>query len=254
MSKILPDLAPLCVPIQLIDHDPDNVNVHSPEQIVRLRDTLRTYGQHKPLVVQEKNGRYLCRIGNGTLEAAKREGWTEIAVVRANEDDVKATARAIRDNTAPWGSEFDTDTLQEQLKFIETNDKSLMAGLGWSPDELSELIGHSTDYLSLALSQADSSNDALIFNSKLDEEDDELPELEPEEDYTAIDESIVISVDDSEIVMSASDVAEWLSSHPYISEDVINVLSDLYHPAKFFKVYDPATKAFQRVTFVVTHE
>jgi ParB-like chromosome segregation protein Spo0J len=143
---VLPDLQSLCVPIDAIDPDPENVNKHTPEQIRDLRESLRVFKQHHPLVVQPKGGRLVCRIGNGRLEAARLEGWDYIAVVRADsDDDVRAMARAIRDNTSTWGSVFDEVELQSQLRKIDDKDPHLAAGLGWDADSLERMLVASFD-------------------------------------------------------------------------------------------------------------
>lgn len=253
MTNILPDLAALSVDIDLVDTDPNNVNVHPEEQIESLQQTLRVYGQHKPLVVQERGGRFLCRVGNGTLEAARREGWTHIAVVRAdNDDDVKATARAIRDNTASWGSEFDDRTLRQQLAQIHENDADLAHTLGWEFDDISELLAD-TSVLSQAIAEADKANAQLMLDSRLDGGEDDVEVDKSTRKYTPEELDEICEVDE-DISVSADEVCDWLDNHPPLAADVLVIISDIFFPAKFYAVKDPATGKTLRHAYVVSDD
>jgi hypothetical protein len=245
-GKFVYDLAPLAVDINLVDPDPNNVNVHPDWQIEELRKTLREYGQHKPLVVNEKNGRLICRIGNGTLEAARREGWSRVAVVRVSEAEQKLKARAIRDNTAPWGSQFDDAELRRQLGEIKKFDVDLAQGLGWNESELAFLLSKSDNsYLSKALSSAQQQNDETLEEAKTDEDFDEILDDEEEE---ASEEKYnlpkpqplpnIIDHSPTRIVVSALQAAEFLSMMPGVSAELLKVFCDLYNPAVFEAVYD----------------
>lgn len=55
-----------------------NAKIHGPEQIKRLRESLRAFGFVRPLLVDEK-GRLLA--GHGMLEAAKAEGLERVPCV-----------------------------------------------------------------------------------------------------------------------------------------------------------------------------
>ena len=141
---VLPDMHSLCFPISSIELDPDNANTHPDWQIEELRLDLREYRQHKPLVCQPKGERLICRIGNGTLRAARLEGWEYIAIVRADsDDDIRAMARAIRDNTASWGSRFDEEELRSQLRRIDAHDSRMAGRLGWDADTLESMLSPS---------------------------------------------------------------------------------------------------------------
>lgn len=56
----------------------NNARVHSPEQIDRLRASLRAYGFVRPLLI---NAEGMVLAGHGILEAAKAEGLTEAPCV-----------------------------------------------------------------------------------------------------------------------------------------------------------------------------
>lgn len=77
--------------------------------------------------------------GNHTLEAARSLGWTEIAVVRVDDDDVTATAYALADNrTADLGG-YDETALADLIAEI-TSDADLLVASGYSDVEVADLI------------------------------------------------------------------------------------------------------------------
>lgn len=67
--------------------DPRNSKLHPKRSIEAIRASLRAFGQRKNIVVT-KDGE--VKAGNGTLEAARLEGWTHIVVGPAPVDLVKA--------------------------------------------------------------------------------------------------------------------------------------------------------------------
>jgi len=83
--------------------------------VAAITESLREFGQHRPLVVQRDSGRVL--IGNHTLRAAMALGWTEVDVVYVDDDDLMATRRAIADNATGDRAAWDKDAL---AKLIET--------------------------------------------------------------------------------------------------------------------------------------
>jgi len=81
------------VSTQWLDFDENNARKHSEVNIAAIAESLKQFGQRKPIVVTQDN-RVIA--GNGTLEAARFLGWEEIAVVRApkdwSDDQLKAFA------------------------------------------------------------------------------------------------------------------------------------------------------------------
>jgi hypothetical protein len=96
------------VPIDSISQDPANARKHDERNLTAIRDSLRAFGQQKPIVVDQRE---IVIAGNGTLEAAKRLGWTEIAIVRTKLDNTQATAFGIADNRTAELAEWDDEIL-----------------------------------------------------------------------------------------------------------------------------------------------
>jgi ParB-like chromosome segregation protein Spo0J len=100
--------------IESLKFDPANARKHDERNIKAIMDSLERHGQRKPIVCYSD----MVVAGNGTLQAAKRLGWTEIWV---NDDGFKsiedAKAYAIQDNRsaelAAWDDVQLGDTLTE---------------------------------------------------------------------------------------------------------------------------------------------
>lgn len=111
-------------PIDALTLDPRNARKHSDANLEAIRRSLETFGQRKPIVVT-KDG--VVVAGNGTLEAAKSLGWSEIATVEIpsdwSEDLIKAYALA--DNRTAELAEWDSNLLATQLLELEEIDFDL---------------------------------------------------------------------------------------------------------------------------------
>jgi DNA modification methylase len=106
--------------------DPNNARKHSQRNLDAIAASLVRFGQRKPLVVH----RGVVLAGNGTLEAARSIGWTEIEVsaVPDDWDDDTAKAYALADNRSAELAEWDESELAKQI--LELDDK------GWDIQEL----------------------------------------------------------------------------------------------------------------------
>ena len=94
------------VPINIPKHHPKNPRTHDERNIQAIMRSIDEFKQLAPLVVWGKRNYVI--VGNGRLESAKRLGWKEIEIIRAdhlNED--QAMAYMIADNKTTDLSEFD---------------------------------------------------------------------------------------------------------------------------------------------------
>ena len=112
--------------IQELTPDPKNARKHDAENLKILAESLKKFGQRKPIVISE-SGQVVA--GNGTLEAAKKLGWLEIQAVRVPADWSPEMIRAfaIADNRTAELSEFDRVILTEQLVELKEADFDLQA-------------------------------------------------------------------------------------------------------------------------------
>jgi hypothetical protein len=93
--------------------DPENARKHSKRNIDAIAGSLSTFGQRRPLVVWDG----IVIAGNGTLEAARSIGWTDIEITRVPPDwtHEQARAYALADNRTAELAEWDAEILANQL-------------------------------------------------------------------------------------------------------------------------------------------
>ena len=108
------------VSIAELSLDPTNARKHSDKNLSAIAASLNKFGQRKPIVVH----RGVVLAGNGTLEAAKSLGWSEIEVaeVPADWDDDTAKAYALADNRTAELAEWDESELAKQLLELQDAD------------------------------------------------------------------------------------------------------------------------------------
>lgn len=106
------------VAIETLEPDPENARTHSKRNLDAIAGSLREFGQRRPLVLFGST----VIAGNGTLEAAKTLGWTEIAVTRVPRDwsVEQARAYALADNRTAELAEWDTQLLADQLVDLDS--------------------------------------------------------------------------------------------------------------------------------------
>jgi len=114
------------VAIESLKLDPNNARKHSKRNLDAIAASLNRFGQRKPIVVH--NGTVIA--GNGTLEAAKSLGWTEIGITRCPDDWDADTAKAyaLADNRSSELAEWDDLVLANQLLDLD--------GVGWDIEVL----------------------------------------------------------------------------------------------------------------------
>jgi len=107
----------MTVPISSLTLDPSNARKHSEVNLRAIANSLRRFGQRKPIVVQGST----VLAGNGTIEAAKSIGWTEIVIVRVPDewDSDTAKAYALADNRSAELAEWDEVVLAQQLMELQ---------------------------------------------------------------------------------------------------------------------------------------
>ena len=126
------------ISIAQLSLDPKNARKHSARNLEAIAASLLKFGQRKPLVVH----RGVVLAGNGTLEAARSLGWTEIEVseVPDNWDNDTAKAYALADNRTAELAEWDESELAKQLLELQDADWNIEE-LGFEVPALSDIDG-----------------------------------------------------------------------------------------------------------------
>jgi hypothetical protein len=98
-----------------------------------IADSLKTYGQYKPITVNINTKEILA--GNHTFRAAQSLGWSEIDVVFVDVDETTAAKIVAIDNRSSDMGEYDKKVLADLLDSI-----SDLSGTGYSTDEFDDLL------------------------------------------------------------------------------------------------------------------
>lgn len=106
------DLDKLMVLLGEIKLDPENSRLHPERSLAAIGESLERFGYQKPVVVDPSG---VVVAGNGTVEAARKLGWTHAPVVRTNLEGRARVAFAIADNRLGELSEWDESRLVSQL-------------------------------------------------------------------------------------------------------------------------------------------
>ena len=139
LDHIAADLRSLAVPIRTLRPAPDNARWHGDRDIPVLMESLGArFGQRKPIVAKREYRGVVNAViaGNGTLEAARRLGWSHLAVAWFDGTDDEAREFALIDNRSAELSRWHTG----QLAALQAGGVDLLSL--WHDDaDLAELLG-----------------------------------------------------------------------------------------------------------------
>jgi ParB-like chromosome segregation protein Spo0J len=123
--------------------DPNNARQHSDKNIGAICESLKQFGQRKPIVV---NADDVVIAGNGTVEAARKIGLKTLDVVRVPADwsEEKIKAYALADNRTAELASWDAEILLSQLNELNIADWDINA-LGFKEFELNPLKDSDAD-------------------------------------------------------------------------------------------------------------
>lgn len=116
LTYISRNLRPLAVPVSSLKLDEQNARRHPKTNIAALTESLRRFGQQKPIVITP-DGTVIA--GNGLLAAAKKLGWKYVAATRTDLKDRKARAYALADNRTNELSSWDEQILLAQIRLLQ---------------------------------------------------------------------------------------------------------------------------------------
>jgi DNA modification methylase len=120
------------------------VRRHPARNLDAIKASLARFGLQKPIVIDANN---VVRAGNGTLEAARALGWETIACVRTSLRGVEAVGYSLADNRTPELAEWDDAGLAEVLRGLQSEPDFDLAAVGFTDDEVSELLDDLADDL-----------------------------------------------------------------------------------------------------------
>lgn len=111
----------------------NNAKIHTPEQISKIRGSLREFGFVTPILVDFDNN---IIAGHGRVMAARAEGMTEVpCVMVSNLTEAQRKAYILADNRMSEIAEWDVKALEIELQGLK--DMEFDAGLiGFEPEDL----------------------------------------------------------------------------------------------------------------------
>lgn len=130
------------VPISKLVPYVNNARTHSPEQVMKLRSSLREFGFINPIVIDRDYG---IIAGHGRLLAAKEEGITEVPCVFVDYlTEAQKKAYILADNRMAMDAGWDEELLRVEIEALqgEAFDVSLT---GFDEKELADLFKNGSD-------------------------------------------------------------------------------------------------------------
>lgn len=115
----------------------NNARTHSPEQITKLRSSLREFGFVNPVLIDRS---FNIIAGHGRYEAAKAEGYSEVPCVYVDHlSEAQKKAYIIADNRMAMDAGWDEELLKVELEALEGESFDLSL-TGFDEDELADLF------------------------------------------------------------------------------------------------------------------
>ena len=130
------------VPISKLVPYVNNARTHSPEQVMKLRSSLREFGFINPIIIDRDYG---IIAGHGRLFAAKEEGITEVPCVFVDYlTEAQKKAYILADNRMAMDAGWDEELLRVEIEALqgEAFDVSLT---GFDEKELADLFKDGND-------------------------------------------------------------------------------------------------------------
>lgn len=114
-----------------LSFDPRNARKHPTQNIEALKESLRLFGQQKPIVITA-DGTVVA--GNGTLQAATELGWNKIdaVTVPTDWDAKKVAAFALADNRTAELAQWDARELLSHLEELDDFDMNALGFDAWN--------------------------------------------------------------------------------------------------------------------------
>ncbi len=108
------------VPIGKLVPYVNNARTHSPEQITKLRSSLREFGFINPVIIDRE---FNVIAGHGRILAAKEEGITEVPCVFADHlSEAQKKAYIIADNRMAMDAGWDEELLRVEIESLQGMD------------------------------------------------------------------------------------------------------------------------------------
>ena len=130
------------VPIEKLVPYANNARTHSPEQIKKLRSSLREFGFINPVIIDRDYG---VIAGHGRILAAQEEGLDKVPCVFADHlTEAQKKAYIITDNRMAMDAGWDEEMLRVEIEALQAADFDPLL-TGFDEKELADLFGSEED-------------------------------------------------------------------------------------------------------------
>lgn len=130
------------VPLSKLVPYVNNARTHSPEQITKLRSSLREFGFVNPVIIDQDYG---IIAGHGRVMAAKEEGIEEVPCVFVDYlTEAQKKAYILADNRFAQDAGWDEELLRIEIEALQGADFDVSL-TGFDPDELADLFADDSD-------------------------------------------------------------------------------------------------------------
>ena len=130
------------VPVTKLVPYVNNARTHSPEQINKLRASLREFGFINPVIIDRNYG---VIAGHGRIMAAKEEGITEVPCVFADHlSEAQKKAYILADNRMAMDAGWDEELLRVEIEALQGMDFDPLL-TGFDEAELADLFGEEAE-------------------------------------------------------------------------------------------------------------
>ena len=115
----------------------NNARTHSPEQLMKLRSSLREFGFINPVIIDRD---FNVIAGHGRISAAKEEGIAEVPCVFADFlTEAQKKAYILADNRMALDADWDEELLRIEIESLQGADFDVSL-TGFGEDEIADLF------------------------------------------------------------------------------------------------------------------
>ena len=130
------------IPIEMLVPYANNARTHSPEQIKKLRSSLREFGFINPVIIDRDYG---VIAGHGRILAAQAEGLEKVPCVFADHlTEAQKKAYIIADNRMAMDAGWDEEMLRVEIEVLQAADFDPLL-TGFDEKELADLFNEKDD-------------------------------------------------------------------------------------------------------------
>jgi ParB-like chromosome segregation protein Spo0J len=141
-----PELAVVSLPVAALVPYAENARTHSPAQVAQIASSIAEFGFVNPVLV---DGAGVLVAGHGRVMAANRLSMASVPAIRlAHLTEPQARALRLADNRIAENATWDQALLRDALAAVQAAQDIDLAALGFSADELADILAAAGDAVS----------------------------------------------------------------------------------------------------------